>query len=54
MRTEIAAPVVAALIKADDITKAKIKKEVYNIINENYPEGQVIMEGRCMLIYGEK
>ena len=54
MMTEIAAPVVAALSKADDAIKKKIKKEVYDIINEKYPEGQVIMEGSCLLIYGEK
>jgi hypothetical protein len=54
MMTEIAAPVVATLSKTDDAIKEKIKKEVYDLINEKYPEGQVIMEGSCLLIYGQK
>jgi ubiquinone/menaquinone biosynthesis C-methylase UbiE len=54
MMTEIAAPVVAALSKADDAMKEKIKKEVYEIVNEKYPDGNVIMDGSALLIYGEK
>ena len=54
MMTEIAAPVVATLSKTDDAIKEKIKKEVYDLINDKYPEGQVIMVGSCLLIYGQK
>lgn len=54
MMTEIAAPVVAALSKADDAMSAKIKKEVYELVNEKYPDGNVIMDGSALLIYGEK
>jgi len=54
MMTEIAAPVVAALSKADDALKDKIKREVYELINEKYPDGNVIMDGCSLLIYAEK
>ena len=54
MMTEIAAPVVAALSKADDVMKDKIKREVYELVNEKYPHGNVIMDGSALLIYGEK
>jgi len=54
MMTEIAAPVVAALSKADDAMKNKIKGEVYELVKNKYPEGEVIMEGSALLIYGEK
>ncbi|HTN00030.1 MAG TPA: class I SAM-dependent methyltransferase [Pedobacter sp.] len=54
MMTEIAAPVVAALRKADDVMKNKIKREVYELINEKYPDGNIIMQGSALVIYGEK
>jgi ubiquinone/menaquinone biosynthesis C-methylase UbiE len=54
MMTEIAAPFVAALSNADDAMKEKIKQEVYGLVNEKYPEGNVIIEGNSLIIYGEK
>jgi len=54
MMTEIAAPVVAALSKADEGMKDKIKREVYELINDRYPDGNIIMDGSSLLIYGEK
>ncbi|MEO8151000.1 MAG: methyltransferase domain-containing protein [Bacteroidia bacterium] len=54
MMTEIAATVVAALSKADDVMKDKIKREVYELVNAKYPDGNVIMDGSSLLIYGEK
>ena len=54
MMTEIAAPVVAALKNADDLMKEKIKQEVYDSVNEKYPEGNIIMDGSSIVIYGEK
>lgn len=54
MMTEIAAPVVAALSKADDVTINKIKREVYELINKKYPDGNVLLDGNSLLIYGEK
>ena len=54
MMTEIAAPVVAALNKADDEMKDKIKREVYELVNEKCQDGKLIMDGSSLLIYGEK
>ena len=54
MMTEIAAPFAAALSKADDTMKSKIKKEVYQLVNEKYPGENIIMEGSSLVIYGEK
>jgi len=51
---EIAAPIVAALSKADNAMKERIKKDVYKTINEKYPDGNVILVGSALLIYGEK
>lgn len=54
MMTEIAAPFVAALNKADDAMKQKIKEEVYELVNEKYPVADIIMDGSSLVIYGEK
>ena len=54
MMTEIAAPIVATLSKADDEMKAKIKREVCDLVNEKYPDGNTIIDGSALLIYGEK
>ncbi|HSD14201.1 MAG TPA: methyltransferase domain-containing protein [Flavobacterium sp.] len=54
MITEIAAPVVAALASADDAMKAKIKKEVYDLVNQKYPDGNVVIDASSLVIYGEK
>ena len=54
MMNEIAAPIVAALSKADNAMKERIKKDVYKTINEKYPDGNVMLDGSALLIYGEK
>ncbi|UOK42340.1 MULTISPECIES: class I SAM-dependent methyltransferase [Flavobacterium] len=54
MITEIAAPVVAALASADDAMKAKIKQEVYDLVNQKYPDGNVVIDASSIVIYGEK
>ena len=54
MMTEIAAPIVAALSKADDTKIEKIKTEVIEWVNQKYPTKNIIMEGSALLIYGEK
>ncbi|MES2238904.1 MAG: methyltransferase domain-containing protein [Bacteroidota bacterium] len=54
MMTEIAAPFVAALSKADDAMRAKIKKEVYEKINEKFPDSNVSIPSSALVIYGEK
>lgn len=52
--TEVVAPVVAALAKADDDMKAKIRKEVFDSINLRYKSGKVIFDSNALVIYGEK
>ncbi|MES2410020.1 MAG: class I SAM-dependent methyltransferase [Bacteroidota bacterium] len=54
MMTEVAAPFVAALSKADDAMKEKIRKEVYQQVNERYPDGNVQIDSSALVIYGEK
>lgn len=54
MMTEVAAPFVAALSKADDAMKAKIKKEVFEQLAEKYPDGKVNIDASALVIYGEK
>ncbi len=52
--TEVAAPFVAALSKADDAMREKIKREVYQAVNQKYPDNNVIIDGSALVIYGEK
>lgn len=52
--TEVGAPIVAALSKADDAMKEKIKREVYQIVNEKFPDGNVVIDSSALIIYGEK
>lgn len=52
--TDVVAPVVAALSKADIATKAKIKSEVYELISKKYPDGKVAIDSNALVIYGEK
>ena len=52
--TELAAPVVAALSKADTIMRDKIKKEVYQVVNKKFPYGNIVIDGGALIIYGEK
>jgi len=54
MMTEVAAPFVAALSKADDAMKEKIKNEVFELVNHKYPDGNVMIESSALVLYGEK
>ncbi len=54
MMNDIAAPIVAALSKADDAMKQKIKEEVYSLVNQKYPDNNVIIDSSALVIYGEK
>ena len=54
MMTEVAAPVVAALSKADGPTIAKIKTEVFELINQKFPTSNVSFDSSSIIIYGEK
>jgi ubiquinone/menaquinone biosynthesis C-methylase UbiE len=52
--TDVVAPVVAAMSKADDAMKAKIKNEVYAAVNEKYPSGSLAIDSSALLICGVK
>lgn len=54
MMTEVAAPFVAALSKADDAMKEKIKNEVLELVSQKYPDGNVSIDSNALVIYGEK
>ena len=54
MMTEIGAPIVAALSKADDDLKEKIKNEVFALVNQKFTEGDVRIDSSALVIYGEK
>jgi len=52
--TDVGAPIVAALSKADDAMKEKIKKEVYQVVNQKYPDGNILIDSSALVIYGKK
>ena len=52
--TEVVAPVVAALGKASKQMKEKIRNEVYQTMNQKYPDGNVQIDSSAWLISGEK
>jgi len=54
MMTEVAAPFVAALSKAEDKMRAKIKSEVFDLVAQKFPDGNVLIDSSALVIYGEK
>lgn len=54
MMTEVAAPFVTALSKADEAMKEKIKREVYQAVNQKYPDGNILIDSSALVICGEK
>ncbi len=54
MMTEVAAPVVAGLGKADEATRAKIKGEVYEALGQRCPSGDISIDSSALVIYGQK
>lgn len=52
--TEVAAPVVAALSKADEAMKATIKAQVFQLLHEKYPGDHPAPHFSSLIIYGEK
>jgi ubiquinone/menaquinone biosynthesis C-methylase UbiE len=54
MMTEVAAPLVAAMSKADEATRQKIRKEVYETINQKFPEGNVHFDCAAIIVAGTK
>jgi len=54
MMTEVAAPVATALGKADEGTGKKIKNEVFDLLKQKYPDGNVVIDASALVIYAEK
>lgn len=54
MMTEVAAPVVKALSKADTAMREKIRNEVIETVRERYPDRPVQVDASALIIYGEK
>ena len=52
--TEIAAPFVAALGKADHAMKTVIKNEVFELVKQKFPDGKVEIDSSAFIVYGEK
>lgn len=53
MMTDVGAPIVAALSKAEDNLKEKIKKEVFELVKSKYP-GNVAIDSSAIVISGKK
>lgn len=51
---DVAAPVVAAMSKADDAMKEKIKKEVFEVVDQKYPDKKAAIDWGAVIVYGEK
>jgi hypothetical protein len=43
-----------SLSLADNESREKIKMEVYQLVNQKYPEGKVLIESSALIISGEK
>lgn len=54
MMTEVGAPIVAALSQADDEIRRRIKTQIFELLSERYPDGNVAIEASAILISGEK
>lgn len=51
---EVAAPVVAALSKADDATKTTIQREVFALVDQTYPDKQAALDYGALVVSGQK
>lgn len=52
--TEVAAPVGSTLNEVDQRTRRKVRREVFDTINERYPNGDIGLDYSAIIIYGEK
>jgi ubiquinone/menaquinone biosynthesis C-methylase UbiE len=52
--TEVAAPIVATMSKADKATKVAIRKEVFEQLQKNTEDEKVKLDYASLIIYGEK
>jgi ubiquinone/menaquinone biosynthesis C-methylase UbiE len=52
--SEVVGPLVTALSQADTDTRAKIKTELYEVVSQKYPDGNVLIDANAMIISGQK
>ncbi len=52
--TEVGAPIVAALSKADEATKTVIRNEVFDLLKQHTENGEVKLDYSSLVICGEK
>jgi ubiquinone/menaquinone biosynthesis C-methylase UbiE len=51
---EVAAPVVAALSKADAAAREKIKQQVFELVEQKYPDKKAALDYGALVVSGEK
>lgn len=51
---EVAAPIVAAISKADEPTRKRIKEETYRTLKDKYPDDTITLNYSAHIIWGEK
>lgn len=54
MMTEVGAPIVAALSKADGTMREKIKNEVFDVVSKKYPGDNLAIDASAIVITAEK
>ena len=47
-------PVVAAMNKADDAMKLKIKNDVFELVDQKYPDKKAALDYGAVIVCGEK
>jgi len=52
--TEVGAPIVAALSKAGEPVKVKIKREVFDLLSQRFGKTDIVIDSSSLVIYGEK
>ncbi len=51
---DVAAPVVAAMSNADEAMKEKIKNEVFELVDQKYPDKNAAIDYGAVIVSGEK
>lgn len=51
---EVAAPVVSAMSKADDALKEKIRNEVFDLVDQKYPDRNAALDYGALIVCGRK
>jgi len=54
LMTEVGAPIVAALSKADDAMREKIRQEVFALVRERYPGENLAIDATAIIISAQK